>query len=769
MHKTSKFVINFIKVLLVPLIYSLIDALILSGSFVDNIRASVPVVLILFLFVLFLAVLLTLKEISEDGKDEQKAAIDKIVRSIPQNEELKRELEYQRAINETLREVTIDNDSLLEIEVLMDLLSGDSKIIKETIERIDDRLKEKYLSLLTERLYDIQSTKRIAAVQAISKFETPQAREVLVKLIKDKDHDVRYNATLGLFELSDPSTVEPLIENLNDESIKGITIETLGIIGNSKATEPLIKELESCTKDYSKPGIIIALGRIGDSRAIKPLVNILTKTTDKNTIMNILLSLGRIPEEASLQVLQNYLIDEDQDIAKRAIESLCSTLYRVKNREIIQKLRPLLSHENVDIVEYTVKALGTLGYPETIPLLIEALHHNNDRIRQTAASQLKPIYATAVIDPLLECLNDENTNVRCAAIQSLGYFQHPKVIDRIKLLLDDNNESIKREAIGAVGRLGYAGANKQVVGFLKEEKYRHSAADALRKNGDPSILEPIKVLMENNDPRLQSSVISILGYIGSEEIVGLIMGYLDNESPDIVKSAIEALGDLGSEKAVPALSKFLNSETRDFRIYAIYALGEIGSDKVVEDLLKLVDEDFKISSFVVYSLGKIGSNIALETLIKKVNNQPDHLKVIYNNAIGCILLNGDDADKKKAGIFFDNSLTIHTRFQRKQGVFSIMTAKYGNILGFIIPPKLLADYARFYELQNDAQRVREMYSKINYDVLAIGAVYKLKLGQYLYSQGSVSEAEKLFTEAWPHLYRKNREKIAAVSSIGFSY
>lgn len=770
MHKTSKFVINFIKVLLVPLIYSLIDALILSGSFVDNIRASVPVVLILFLFVLFLAVLLTLKEISEDGKDEQKAAIDKIVRSIPQNEELKRELEYQRAINETLREVTIDNDSLLEIEVLMDLLSGDSKIIKETIERIDDRLKEKYLSLLTERLYDIQSTKRIAAVQAISKFETPQAREVLVKLIKDKDHDVRYNATLGLFELSDPSTVEPLIENLNDESIKGITIETLGIIGNSKATEPLIKELESCTKDYSKPGIIIALGRIGDSRAIKPLVNILTKTTDKNTIMNILLSLGRIPEEASLQVLQNYLIDEDQDIAKRAIESLCSILYRVKNREIIQKLRPLLSHENVDIVEYTVKALGTLGYPETIPLLIEALHHNNDRIRQTAASQLKPIYGAAVINPLLECLNDENTNVRCAAIRSLGYFQHPKVIDRIKLLLEDDNESIKREVIGAVGRLGYAGANKKLVGLLKEEKYRRIAEEALQKNGDPSIFEPLKLLMENDDPQLQSSIISILGYIGNEEIVGLIIGYLDKESPDIVKSAIEALGSLGSEKSIPALSKFLNSATRDFRIYAIYALGEIGSDKAVEDLLKLIDdEDLEISSFVVYSLGKIGSNVALESLIKRVNNQPDHLKVIYNNAIGCILLNGDEDAKKKAGIFFDNALTIHTRFQRKQGIFSFMTAKYGNILGLIIPPKLLADYARFYELQNDAQRVREMYSKINYDVLAIGAVYKLKLGKYLYSQGFVSEAEKLFTEAWPHLFRKNREKIAAVSSIGFRY
>ncbi len=62
MQKTSRFVINFIKVLFVPLIYSLVDALILSGSFVDNIRANIPIVVILFLFVLFLAVLLTLKE-----------------------------------------------------------------------------------------------------------------------------------------------------------------------------------------------------------------------------------------------------------------------------------------------------------------------------------------------------------------------------------------------------------------------------------------------------------------------------------------------------------------------------------------------------------------------------------------------------------------------------------------------------------------------------------------------------------------------------------
>lgn len=145
----------------------------------------------------------------------------------------------------------------------MDLLSGDYKIIKKTIEHLDDRLKGKYLSLLTARLSDIQSSKRIAAIQAISKFETPQAREVLVNLIKDKDHDVQYNATVGLFELNDPSTVEPLIENLNDESIKGITIRTLGSIGDSKATEPLMKELESCTNEGIKQEIIVALGRFG--------------------------------------------------------------------------------------------------------------------------------------------------------------------------------------------------------------------------------------------------------------------------------------------------------------------------------------------------------------------------------------------------------------------------------------------------------------------------------------------------------------------------
>ncbi len=276
--------------------------------------------------------------------------------------------------------------------------------------------------------------------------------------------------------------------------------------------------------------------------------------------------------------------------------------------------------------------------------------------------------------------------------------------------------------------------------------------------------------MENDDPRLQSSVISILGYIGNEEIVGLIIGYLDKESPDIVKSAIEALGNLGSEKAIPALSKFLNSETRDFRINAIYALGEIGSDKAVEDLLKLIDdEDSKISSFVVYSLGKIGSKRALESIIKSVNDQPDSLKVIYNNAIGCILLNGNDDDKKKAGIFFDNALTIYTRIKRKEGSFTFMTDKYGSLSRFIIQAKLYADYARLYEMQNDAQRVREMYSKNVSGWIPEGSISILKLGQYLYAQGSVLEAEKLFTTAWPHLYRKNREKIAAVSSIGFSY
>jgi ATP-dependent DNA helicase RecQ len=87
-----------------------------------------------------------------------------------------------------------------------------------------------------------------------------------------------------------------------------------------------------------------------------------------------------------------------------------------------------------------VVAMGEVGSPDALPVLIEALRHENGNVRRLAASALGKIGDPRAVQPLLGCLDDEKPQVRQYAITALGRIGDVAAIMALQRVLADPDE-----------------------------------------------------------------------------------------------------------------------------------------------------------------------------------------------------------------------------------------------------------------------------------------------------------------------------------------
>lgn len=681
--------------------------------------------------------------------------VENLLRSSDEKSELVKELAYQKSVNEMLassREV-----SPQEIEFVTVLLSGKSEDIEKKLQDTQDsELRNKYFRFLEERLLDLRSPMRSAAINAISKFDNIEVTEILIKHLKDKDSEIRFYATNALFFIRDPAAVKPLLENLKDDKVRQITIGALAEIRDSRAVEPLLDLLGDKKNERE---VIVALGKIGDMRAVDPLIRLLSSTDTREKKLTILLSLGRLRNEASVGCLKAYVRDKDIDIRKRAIESLGYPLRGLRDAAGLEAISAFILEETRQ---------GQLRK------MTSMLQQKDIFLRKFAINELGKRADPGVVEILLRSLTDADNALRVAAIRalvtSMATRGDVRGVKAIEALLNDKDKHVKTEAIIAIGRLGYVGANNQLISLLTDPAYREAAAEALKQNYASIDKDAIDNLLRRNSAAdMKSVALGILGASGAELSGNRIVKFVEDDYSVVSKAIIGNLAAIIEGQDVDELLRALAGNDKMKRMCAILAASGFKSDKVVESLTTLLDDkDPVIVSMAAYSLGRTESKLALMGLAKRVEKQRELLKVIFNNSIGCILLSGDKADQEKAKVFLDKALSIHERVSRRYAS-SAYIGITGLEVGLVIPAKIYYDAARFYEKQNKMAEAEKMYLKGVRSALLLNimALHKFRYGMFLYHRGRKGEAENMFKEAWPYLYRRERESVISVSSLRF--
>lgn len=285
--------------------------------------------------------------------------------------------------------------------------------------------------------------------------------------------------------------------------------------------------------------------------------------------------------------------------------------------------------------------------------LINALEHNDWKIRRDAAVALGDLKDPLSIEPLINSLFDENNDVQISARGALIEIGEPAVSPLLEAAGDDYfaNQPI-------FYLLADIGSEQAVYYFIsalgdKTSRIRNVAGDALIKIGSPAVEPLISVLEDDN---LADQAIAVLDQmdwapkvdinhfwywvrtdqfnkiieIGSDAIPQL-NDLLGNESRKIRMKAAQALVEMGDPQVVDTLIAWLNESEEVVQIFAARLLGEFEDSQAIEPLLTLLEDEnigFELYRAAFTSLSELGKPLLSDldpilTALTPICSEPD--------------------------------------------------------------------------------------------------------------------------------------------------
>jgi HEAT repeat protein len=265
----------------------------------------------------------------------------------------------------------------------------------------------------------------------------------LVPLLTDGDADIRRAAALTISALvsrySQPPTpavlaalVEPMLTALNedDPAIRGSAIEVLGMTGDRRAVEPLIRVLPLTVNEY-RCWACPVLGRLGDPRAIDAMLPYLTQGS-MDLRKNVAWALSFLRDDRVVEPLKGLLRDPEAQVRHAAVETLAA-LGRPGAIDAVRSVA--LSSPEARMREAAVKELRKFPGPETDATLVRALKDPEVSVRRAAGWVLQDIARPESVPALIDALTDEDSEVRRRVAEALGKLGDRRAIDPLLRVL----------------------------------------------------------------------------------------------------------------------------------------------------------------------------------------------------------------------------------------------------------------------------------------------------------------------------------------------
>jgi hypothetical protein len=208
---------------------------------------------------------------------------------------------------------------------------------------------------------------------------------------------------------------------------------------------------------------------------------------------------------------------------------------------------------------------------KNIPALIQALRYDDFEVQTGAAEALGTLGADG-IDELILSLKTRDKNVKLGIIEALTVLRDPRSVPSLIPLLTDASNEVRWEAAIALGEINDPGAIPPLRQALRDsDKYvRYGAASALRNMGwKPASAE------EEAFVHVGLQEWQVVQEIGEPAIPALSLVLRDRDS-SVRMQAIDILGSIGDERAIPVLIRSLADENPDVRWKAVLASPKCG-------------------------------------------------------------------------------------------------------------------------------------------------------------------------------------------------
>ncbi len=238
----------------------------------------------------------------------------------------------------------------------------------------------------------------------------------------------------------------------------------------------------------------------------------------------------------------------------------------------------LLGWSDNQVNDRAYAILVALG-PEAIPFVAEALDSDDRVQREYAVAALGTLQASGQLEALANVLRDRSFSRRYVAAWALGEIGQPASLPVLIGALGDDDPAVRRYVTRALIKFNRQ-AVEPLLAALPQAKGEAEAAiiRALGDIGDPRALAS---LLARSEGAHRAEVFLALGKLkdpAAEQ--ALVKGLADGDWAVRMNAAM-ALGPLGTERSEPALRRALEDEERVVREWASRSLEMVTGQRVL--------------------------------------------------------------------------------------------------------------------------------------------------------------------------------------------
>lgn len=492
---------------------------------------------------------------------------------------------------------------------------------------------------------------RWAAAFTFGKLGNVNHFSFLSKLIDDPDWTVRNEAVTAIERLITQVAKTPSMENLkilirmmhiDHTTIHNTLVNTISGFG-PKAIDSLVDTL-SIQNELVKIGAVKILGNIGDVHVVHDLIPLAADDSVKIR-KEVVRSLGKIGGCTQLTdgcFAYNTIIERLGDGNREVVDTAIEILVSQKEDEMLVSILidALKNIFNVAIRKNILTVMGKIKHPKMKLPILQHLGNTYYFIRKAASKaileygeEIRPFINEILtinktpIEPLIEeAVQSENIRWKVRAIKSLGQLKNPLAFDTL--------EQIEQGELDVVST-----AAEDALYYIRDAiRARANAAFVLGELGGEESIGILLDTLSDNSAEVRWTAVQALRKIRSDKVLNeLAQIALRDEISYTRREAIAAIGDIGvfDEKIKQVLLKAIKDEIRSVRAESARILGRIPDDDVVDALIDTFKDQFtSVRTNALNALFNIGKKVLPKIAAELRKTDMQHVKLNILNLIG---------------------------------------------------------------------------------------------------------------------------------------
>jgi HEAT repeat protein len=261
------------------------------------------------------------------------------------------------------------------------------------------------------------------------------------------------------------------------------------------------------------------------------------------------------------------LSSDDDGVADAAVDTLVA-----QGPAALAVLTAVLEHEPPEAREKAIEALRQLKLPESVPILMKALAHDDDAdVRYDSALLLAELGDPRAREPVEAALRDPTWDVRLGAARACAKLcTSPEAVDRLvwMAIYDEPVQS------GIWARSSLVKMMQTPAGDSGAAELAARVRAAIDKSARP-------VLAGGGDlePRVRAAL--LVSDLGDRSVSGALREAAATDlNPILMPYPLYTLGEIGDAESVPALTHALGSDRMEVRLFSYDALRKLDERNV---------------------------------------------------------------------------------------------------------------------------------------------------------------------------------------------